>query len=276
MTVLGSVITFGGYQFPIGAILKARQVDQQIDETQMLGRDGTYAASGTALAQIVTVEIGIGGGDWSPFTNAQMLTLDDANDESNRIYGQLALGYQQLVVGETPARYLYAQKQHFKVEYPDGSYRSHATMTIDFYAADPRWLSLSTHTVNPIDNTATTITNAGTVRAYPEFNFVGPSSGNPSADITPSSSAGSIGFTCNVILALGDILTVNCDPRANYDQRVMLNGANRMDLLGTSGLANTVGDDYFFPYLDPGDNSLIITGSSDPGSYIAWSDAYGL
>lgn len=276
MPVVGSAISFGGYQLPIGAQFKKRDIDSTIDETQMLGRDGTYAPTGAAAAGTVEVDVVVGGGSFSVFTGLELITVDDINNELNRIYAQLASGYQQLVLDTTPARYCLAQKQKMSIDYLESTNRTFATMAIAFYLADPRWLSLTAHEVNPIDTIATTITNAGSVRTFPEFNFVGPSTGNPTALVTPAGAAGMITFTCGVGLIAGDVLNVQCDPRTPYDQRMTLNGVNRIDLLGATGITNTVGDDFCFPYLNPGDNIVSIRGASDPSSYVAWPDAYGL
>ena len=54
-------------------------------------------------------------------------------------------------------------------------------------------------------------------------------------------------------MSAGDTLVIDCDPR-NRANAVTLNGTPRLDLLGTSGLTNTVGDNAFFPYLLAGQN----------------------
>lgn len=274
MSVQTAVITFAGTPLPLGSKITSRTTDSTIANVKKLSRQGSHAPVGLALAQSVIVDIDIGGGDASPTTELPLFTMDAVNDELNRLYANLANGYQQLAIGETPARFLVCQKRKSEVTYELAHGRAFASAQIEFYAVDPRWLSVALNTSTALSSAAPQ-TNAGNVDTFPLFTFNGPASAGAALALivgTPASTQYEIVTT--TVLAPTDVLVINCDPRCPSANRIMLNGVPRYDLIAT--ISNTVGDDYPFPRLMPGISTISATGGFAATSSIAFRDAYAL
>lgn len=276
MTILQSPIQFADYIMPIGTVLKSQQLDTTIEDTPMLGLHGAFAPSGYALGAIITLNIAMGGGgDVSPTTSAYMLTPDDVNNEANQLFKRLQEGYQQLILGATPARYIMAQKRKFQVQPLEGSGRTHYEVTLEFYAQDPRWL-LTTNNIQHFNaNQEMTITNAGTARSYPIFTLTNCTT-TPKVGIGQGTGASpGISITLNYTPISSDTIIINCDPR-NRANAILLNGTPRLDLLGTNGIQNTLGTSDMFPFLNPGANDVWFGFGGDTQGQLAWADAWGL
>ncbi len=281
-----SLVSFGSYLFPIGTVVKTRAADTDIEESKMLGLDGTIAPPGVLAAHIVTLDIEIGhGGDWDPSLTPDDIdylnTLDDLNDSLNNLFAQLEQGYQALTLGYTPARTIQAQKRKFTPAYLEGTARAHATVSMDFYAPDPRWLSVAATTIDTNDFTAT---NNGNMVSYPVITFTqsgsGPASAPISLQIKPGGGMAYIEQTLNLTLLAGDVLVINCDPRQRA-QGIIYTPAigpqvNGLYLLGTTGIVNTLGNNATFPYFLPGSNTgSWATGCASSVS-VVYNDAYAL
>lgn len=273
MTILQSPIQFGDYIMPIGTVLKSQQLDSTVEDTPLLGLHGSYAPPGYATGAVITIQIEMGGGgDVSPTTSNPLLTLDDANNEANQLYLRLQEGYQQLKVGTTPARYIMAQKRKFSVQPLEGSGRTHLGITIEFFAQDPRWLSVTNNSsaiAGPPGGT--NITNAGTARSYPVFTLTS-GGATPEVDIIPPGLSAVVSVKLNYTMTGGDTIIINTDPR-NRANAVLLNGAPRLDLLGTTGLINNIGTGDLFPFLDPGISKVTVVNAS---CTMTWHDTWGL
>lgn len=279
MALAESLISFGSYDLPLGARVKARQADTDIEETKMLGGDGTIAPPGVLAAQIIEVEIEIGGGgDFDPASTLSSIiyldTMDKLNNAMNDCFAQLEVGYQALTIGYTPARTIQAQKRKFSPAYLEGSGRRHATIGMEFYAPDPRWLSVSSQTITASGSA----TNNGNATTYPVVTYQqsgGPASGQPVLKIDTRS--GYVQLTLNITLASGDELVIDCDPRhRSYGGIIYTPSLGspklRFDLLGTTGILNTIGNDSTFPYLLPGTHTVTMSGANSISC--VWNDAY--
>jgi hypothetical protein len=283
-----SVVAFAGYTFPLGTKVKTRQIDSPIDEVPLLGRDGTYAPSAFSgpAAVVLSIDLG-GGGDASPFTGVQMWSLDDLNDECNRIYQQLAGGYNLLTIGNSGNRGLVCQKQKFMVTYGEGTGRTHGTLDITFYAQDPRWLG-TTRTATLTGGASHAALNEGTLPAYPTITLTGPSTGPVGIEGAPGGgTTGDITVQTTYTLLSGDTMIITTDPRSR-DQAILLEVSGgvdfvaRNDLIAVGGITNTVGDDSTFPYIAGGfqgasnaPGSLKTLGA--PATSVAtWNDAWAL
>lgn len=284
MTTLNqSYISFGSYLFPIGAMVKNRDASTEIDETKMLGLDGAIAPPGVLGAQIITVEIEIGGGgDFDPSSTVGHVTylqsMDDLNNALNEAFAAFEQDYQALTLGYTPARTIQAQKRKFNPAYLEGSARRHAAVSMDFYAQDPRWLSVAAQTETV---SGSTCTNNGNMVSYPVITYTqtgGGASAPVSLKVFPGSGSPYIELDLNITLASGDVLVINCDPRQR-SQGIMYtpsagNPTPRLDLLGTMGITNTIGNNALFPYLLAGANKANFAGANSIA--LVWNDAYAL
>lgn len=275
MTVAQSLIQFGGYIMPIGTKLDSREIDSTIENAPMLGMDGEFAPPGLSLGAIVSLTIDVGGGgDVSPTTNSPLITLDDLNDEANQLFAHLQKGYQNLTLGTTPARYLLAQKRKASAKYTPGSFRSNAEMTLEFYAPDPRMLSVALNALVFTANQQQTVTNAGTARTYPKFTLTGMTQ-SPKVGIGLSAGAMQVSIALSYTPILTDVIVIDCDPR-NRANAVLLNGVARLDLLGTSGIINTIGTADMFPFLEPGVSYVWFGEGNDTAGTLNWRDAWML
>lgn len=279
-----AVISFAGNVLPIGSRIVSRTIDSQIDDVPMLSRQGSYAPAGLASGQSVQLEVDVGGGDTSPTTELPLFTADDVNDEINRLYASLANGYQELVIGEVPARSLLCQKRKSSVTYEPAFNRAKATLKVELFALDPRWLSTVLHSTtafstNPVLGTA--IVNAGNMDTFPLLTFSGPSSTGAAITVilfTPTGAYYKLATTA--VLAPSDVLVIDCDPNTPNQQRFMLNGVARYDLFGTP--TNTMlgadlqPDGFIFPRMMPGTSGITAIGGYASTSTIAWRDAFAL
>lgn len=285
MTTLQSIIQFGDYIMPIGTSITSQQLDSTIEDQPMLGLDGAFAPSGYALGATIKVTIDMGGGgDVSPTTGLAMQTIDDVNNEANQLFERLKKGYQQLKIGTTPARYIMAQKRRCQVDPLPGSGRTHFTMTIEFYAQDPRWLSVATNTqAFSSPDQQFTVTNAGTARTYPVFTLTA-STNNPVVQVGAAGTGSTnpyIKLTLAYTMATGDQIVIDCDPR-NRANAIMLYPAGggtpvaHFDWLGTTGVQNTMGTADCFPFLDPGQTIVWFGVGAGTIGTMSWHDAWGL
>lgn len=284
MTTLASPIQFGDYIMPIGTSIKSIQIDSTIEDSPLLGLHGAFAPSGYATGMVITLSIDMGGGgDVSPTTGLPMQTLDDVDNEANQLYERLQSGYQQLIVGTTPARYIMAQKRKWSVEPLPGSGRTHYTMTLELFAQDPRWLSITNHTQAFTANQQLTITNAGTARTYPVLTITS-ATGNPVVQVGAAGTGSTdpyIQLTLAYTMNVGDQIVIDCDPR-NRANAILLYPAGggaavvHLDWLGTTGIRNTMGTADCFPFLDPGGTIVWFGAGAQTAGTIAWRDAWGL
>jgi hypothetical protein len=284
MTVAQSLVSFGDYLFPIGARIDSRQASTDVEETKMLGLDGTIAPAGVLAAQIIQLDIEIGGGgDVDPSsTDMDLIYLrspDQLNNALNNMFAQLEQGYQPLTIGYTPARTIQAQKRKLELKYMEGTARRHATASLEFYAPDPRWLSVASHTLAISGDAAT---NAGNMISYPVVTYT-QTGGAASAPVslkvyTGNTSTPYIELSLNLTLQSGDVLVINCDPRQRAQGIIYtpsgMSPVNGLYLLGTTGITNTVGNDATFPYLVPGADTVDFVGAN--AIAFVWNDAFAL
>jgi phage-related protein len=264
MTWIQSNISFGAYTFPAAFGLDTVQQPNQIDETKIPFLDGTSAPAGSRQSKIIRITGFIGGYGAVDSTGTYIMTQDQAKVEFDLLSAAVEAGYQKLSVGDTPARYIYAQKKTMTITPVEGSGRTGLLITIDFIAQDPRWLSTIVTATNFGTGATNTITNAGNIFTFPKLTIAGVFV-NPVFKVTPHGSSGYIQQTYTITLAGGDVLTIDCDPR-NRANGVLLNGAPRLDVLGTTGITNTVGDAAFFPYLLAGTNTVQTSATSGSGT----------
>jgi hypothetical protein len=281
-----SYVSFGSYTFPLGTVVKSRDASTDIEETKMLGIDGSIAPAGVLRAQTITLEINIGGaGDFDPSSTPTDIiyleSMDDLNNALNDLFAELEQGYQALTLGYTPARTTQAQKQKFNPAYMDGSSRRHATVSMDFLAPDPRWLSVATQTLTANGNA----TNNGNMNSYPLVTYTqtgGPASEPVNLQVFLGDDISTdpyVELNLNLTLQSGDVLVINCDPRQRAQGIIYTPAStgipvNGLYLLGTTGMVNTVGNDATFPYLIPGINAVKFAGANSIA--FVWPDAYGL
>lgn len=264
MTFVASNITFGSYTFPAGMSVDTMQQPQQIDELKVPFLDGTSAPAGTRLSKAIRISGYIGGFGAVDSSGAYILSQDQAEAEIQLLQSILESGYQMLSIGATPTRSIIAQKKNAVFTAVEAANRRGWYCQIDFLAQDPRWIS-SAITVTPFGTGATaTVTNAGNAVSYPKFMASGVFV-NPTFKITPHGLSGYVQHTYAVTMITTDVLVVDCDPR-NRSNAVLLNGVPRLDLLGTSGIVNTIGDAAFFPYLLGGTNTVVLGASSGSGA----------
>lgn len=268
-----SRISFGSYTFPAGFRLQGLQDDANIDEVKIPFTDGSSAPPGTRGSKKVRVFGTIGGYGSVDSAGNLILTLDQAENEAQLMRTYLASGYQQLVAGYTPARYILAQLQKFATAPVEYTGRLALGVQITFLAQDPRWLASASSSVTlPLGTTENAVSN-GTAITYPVITINGPLT-NPYVQVTPAGASGSISDTFTVTMASTDQLVVDANPR-NRPNAVQLNGSPRLDLLGTSGISNTIGDSAFFPYFRPNTNTVLLSASSGTGSgSVSWRDAW--
>lgn len=279
-SLVESAISFGSYTFPFGSWVKVREGSTDIDESPMLGLDGTIAPAGVLKAQTLSVEIPIGGdGSWDPKSTSgdiiYLITMDDLNNAANDLFAQLEQGYQALNVGYTPARTINAQKRKFEIPYSEATGRRNAAISIEFYAPDPRWLAEVVQTIT----SSGTATNNGNMISYPIVTYQqsgGAASAQPTLKV--DTGAGHVELTLNITLQDGDELVIDCDPRQRANGIVYTpSGGNPtpdLALLGTTGIVNTIGNDATFPYLLPGTHNVNFGGANSIS--FAWNDAYAL
>lgn len=272
---LQGAVSFGGYTFPYGVRLSVREHDSRIDEVDIPYTAGSQAPQGVAHSITISLTGQIGGDGAVDSSGDYITTRDQCEAEVQLMMSWLESGYQQLTIGLADGRYCMAQKQKCKVQYNETEGGRIAHIDIDFLVQDPRFLSASTHTTDLTIGTNATIANAGNALSYPKFTLTATAPAtNPTFKVTPAGGSGYIEIALTVSLSDGDVITIDCDPR-NRDNAVLLNGIQRLDLLGTSGCTNTNGDQNFFPYLQPGNNTVLVslaTGTATAST--SWQDAF--
>lgn len=264
------MITFGAYVFPAGFRLASQQLDSKLDEIELLGLTGSHLPPGLQDSQTITIEGAVGGGEIGT-AGDPLLSVELVKAELVTMAAALNGGYALLDLGDTPQRAIYCQKKSFALERVEGYGQRFATVKIAFVAPDPRFLSSTLHSITDSGNAA----NAGNAPTYPLVTIQGPAA-NPAVSVAPLALGGSVGVTveCGVSLGSSDILTIDCDPAARA-RAVVLNGVVRLDLLGTTGITNTIGDSALFPYLLPGNNGVGFAGLETGGSVLfEWPDAW--
>jgi len=277
MTFIQSNITFGTYTFPAAFSVDTVQQPNQIDETKIPFLDGTSAPAGSRSSKLIRITGDIGGWGTTDSAGTYILTQDQAQAEFDRMNAQIEAGYQQLSIGDNPARYIYAQKKQSTLTPRPGSGRRAWTVQIDFVAQDPRWLALTPQSFGPSSSLHHfTVTSTGNAVTYPIVTFTG-AYANPYLQIYPGTgnSTRYIGVNFAITMVGGDVLVIDSNPR-NRARAVLFNGVPRLDLLGTTGITNLMGDAAFFPYILPGDNIVFAESVTANGSGVtlAFQDAW--
>ena len=289
-SIIQSLIMFGGSLFPFGAWVKSRETKMDLDITPMLGLDGTVAPTGKLDAHIVTISMLIGAaGDFDPSSTLEdilyLMSVDDLNNSLNNFFAALYGGPSQLTLGYTsPARTINAQYRGFKINYTEATGRRNATVDLDFYCQDPRWLDTNTKSITS-DGTAT---SDGNLRSYPVVTYT-QTGGDADTDVVlkvyPGAGSGYVELTLDLAnlggpeyMQEGDVLVITCAPRLRaIGIQYTPNGDPTEDALaslGTDGIVNTIGNNATFPYLLPGDNTVSFAGANS--IEFAWQDAYAL
>lgn len=286
MTWVTSNVTFGSYNFPYGLRCDYRQADSRIDQADIPFSYGVNAPQGLTGVGTIHLTGMIGGYGAVNSSGVYITTRDLLEAEVQLMKSWLESGYQKLTLGFSDGRYCYAQKSKSKITYNEAEMGIIAHVDIELIAADPRWISPITQnsTVFNHGTAGHTLVSSGSALVYPTVTFTGPGK-NPFFKIHPNSSSDSdpyVEIVLTYTLASGDTIIVNCDPNPTVrPSAVLLNGAPRLDLLGTTGSINTAGNQAFFPYMVPGNNRLNI--DPDPGNggasatgQLSWSDTFAL
>jgi hypothetical protein len=270
-----SAVAFGGYTFPYGVYISARQSDQRVDEVDIPYTAGSQAPQGVAKSVVISLTGQIGGDGAVDSEGNYITTRDQLEAEVQLMRSWIESGYQELTLGFADGRYCMAQKQKLKVTYAATENGRIAHVDIDLLVQDPRFLSAATHTEDLTAGTAATIANAGTALSYPKFTLTATAAAtNPTFQVSPAGGSGYVQIALTVNLNDGDVLVIDCDPR-NRANAVLLNGVPSLSLLGTNGCTNTNGDQNFFPYLQPGNNSALVTLATGSATIVAsWQDAF--
>lgn len=273
MTFVQSPISFGAYVFPAGFRLAGRDNDAVIEEIKVPFLDGTSAPAGSRNSKVIRVTGQIGGNGAVDSSGSYITNRDQAEAEINLMTSYLEAGYQQLKVGSTDGRFIWAQKRKFSTVVAEATNQTVIQVDVEFLAQDPRWLAAAASTLSGASLAAVLATNSGSALTYPKFTFTG-AYVNPFASVNPGNGAGYITAATVLTMGAGDTLVIDCDPR-NRANAVLLNGVPRLDLLGSNGITNTMGDSAFFPYLLPGNNAVTAHGSSGGTSVTAsWQNAW--
>lgn len=284
MTWVTSPITFGGYTFPYGMRLQDRSQDARIDQTDIPFTPGVNAPAGLTGVRTIHLTGIIGGYGAVDSSGAYITTRDQLEAEIQYMAAWLESGYQQLTIGFSDSRYCYAQKSKLKATYREAEQGIIAQIDIELIAQDPRWFSTTVNsTPNMIHGGANQhCDSAGSGIVYPKVTFTanGYAATNPKFTVYPgshSSSSPYVQIALTYSMGGGDVIVVDCDPQ-NRPNAVLLNGTPRLDLLGTTGSTNTVGNQSFFPYLVPGNNLVSMNPDASGGTHaygvLSWSDTY--
>jgi len=278
MSFKQSTIAFGGYTFPAGFRVVDVETDTIIDEVKIPFLDGTSAPIGSRSSKVIHISGTIGGFGAVDSSGNNIMTSDQADAEFQTMVSYLESGYQQLSFGQSPARYLNAQKRKLLKTALDGAGRRALQVDLELIAQDPRWLSIAVHTVTPTlvvgGNATNAVTNAGTAITYPKLTLTCAGSGasivNPAFETEDSGGHMIVDVVLTYTMAPGDTIIIDCDPR-NRLNAVQLNGVSRLDLLGTSGITNGAGNSAMFPYLNPGAGYVVV--GTGAGSVLGTSSA---
>ena len=148
---------------------------------------------------------------------------------------------------------------------------------MEFYAPDPRWLSVSGKTES---TTGSGITNSGNMISYPVVTYT-QTGGAASAPVSLKIDVAVgkyVELDLGITLQDGDVLVIDCNPRNRADGILYtpsgMSTVNGLYLLGTGGINNTIGNDATFPYLNPGMHTIAFAGANS--IVAAWNDAYAL
>jgi len=260
-----SALSFGSYTFPSGFMLLSREQPRTIDEVKVPMLDGSHAPAGSRGSKVIKLRGTIGGQGAVDSFGYYINNRDQAEAEANLMAAQLSSGYQQLMVGANPQRYLWAQCRKFTATYVESENQSVLECEIEFMAADPRWLSTVVKSVDIGGQTNPIVTTVGSAITYPKYTFNGPTAGQPNVNprIFAYVPGGVIIVSIAYTMAPTDTVVFDCDPR-NRASAVTLNGAPRLDLLGTGGIYNSANDGAFFPYLRPGAGGNAVGGDFYP------------
>lgn len=266
MTFITSRLSFGAYNFPSGFWLDYRQQDTTVDIVKLPYQDGANIPPGTRSEKIISIKGMLGGIGAVDSAGAYIQTRDQLENEANLMESNLAAGYQQLVFGATPARFLAAQKTKFKATYEPGTAQTCLNIEIEFTAQDPRSLSATQSTLG---TTSGTLTNNGSALTWPKFTITG-ATANATITVTPLGLGGIKLALLNGVISSGSLL-IDTDPR-NRVNGVLLNGVPSLNIVDYINSQNNNGDSSFFPYMNAGSNTLATTGISALST--AWNDAY--
>jgi phage-related protein len=266
MSYVQSALSFGGYIFPAAFVLLQRDQPTSIDEVKVPMYMGTTAPVGTMGSKVLSLRGTIGGQGAVDSAGVYILNKTQAEAELNLMASYLESGYQPFGISQTPPRTIAAQKRKFTTKPRDGTDQACVDVEIELVAPDPRWIGTASASIAA----SGTATAGGSAPTFPKATFTGAGT-PPTLKIQPAGSAGYVQVIAGYTMLAGDTLVIDCDPR-NRAKAILLNGLPRLDLLGTAGATNTVGDNAFFPYLLPGANTVTMTGAA--ARVLQWSDAF--
>jgi hypothetical protein len=160
-----------------------------------------------------------------------------------------------------------------------------ATVEVEFYCPDPRFLSALPNTIassSPPGPTVFHATVSGNARTYPILTMTGTLSG-PSMTIQPPDGSTQVIYLVDLSAGSSVDVWIDCDPK-NRDSCILLSDLTpRLDYLyfvtgGTgsvSRLTSTNQNPDMLPYLLPGDNVITLEnyGSGGPAEF-TWRDAW--
>jgi hypothetical protein len=270
-----SLFTAGSYAFPNGFYMTKRTLDQKDDPMEILGLAGTHAPASIPSAATIECQGAIGVGEAGSAVSL-ISNYTDMSTELDAMYSALqpnSGAYISFQAGGMPTlpRAINGYVKNFEVDTSEVG-RKFAEVKFSIVCPDPRWLSVSGHNATAASGN---LSNAGNAPSFPVFNFSGPGTGGVGVTVYPGLSSAfgnSIQVALSYVLATSDSLIINCDPRQRQ-LAIDLNGIGRLDLLGTTGLINEIGNNYWFPYLSTGNNFYTITGY--PTSFsVTWFDAW--
>ena len=284
-----AAIQFGSYQFPDTFILTEDDVQWQDDEVSVPFQPGMQFPNPKVQGRTATVAGALGASPWGGcYSYSQSMALATAGDvqtEIDNMMGALQAvaisGPQQLLV---PAgdRFYYASPDKPTRAWSEGMGYRYVDMSIPFKCPDPRAWAItqqSSVTASLSNNSQHTlsITNGGNTRAYPLIVLtansgsgvgfkgitVGVNDGSGHAQIIPG---GGLTISNSGWLAIwGDPLQLSTYGGIVLPCRSVTDntGANQ---LANCTFSNTTGTNVeFFPYLNPGANTITVQAAAAPG-----------
>jgi phage-related protein len=209
---------------------------------------GSIAEEAQIAYLTITVEGDIAGND-----------ADDLRTNLDALHAGLNNGFQKFTTDDD--RYIIAQLKDFNKSYT--SLRLHATWTATFIAHFPLWLSETEHTDErvPTSTVGYTINNAGNAPTRIKVEVTAPGGGIAYACKIENSITGK-SFQYSGTIAAGEKLEV--DNRYDTDDFQVLND-------GVDDHTNFEGD---FLTLEPGNNTIVYTGTANAIVKITHKDAY--
>lgn len=210
--------------------------------------DGSIAETARRSSMQVDVMGDIGGSDY-----------DDLRTNLDTLKSGLYNGSQKFTTDDD--RYMMAQLKAFNFRYE--WIRTLAIWKASFVAHYPFWLAetATTDTRTPTSGVGYTLANSGNAPARCKIVMTGPT-GGISNDIALSNSTTGEGLTFTGDLAEGELLEI--DNRYDTDDFEVLND-------GADAHVNFEGD---FITLDPGNNTIVFTGSSVPEITFTWRNTW--